>query len=129
VLAIAAIGALVIGAATRVGTPAEAAPSSLHWILPALACATVAGAVALRGRADLVTSAAILGALSLLQWVWWRRDVLDKPVLPTGAPDAVDRIVTSAVVPLAIVVFATAAATLARSMRTPAATAVATVTP
>ncbi len=117
VLGLAAAAALGIGIATRTGVPPEAAPSSLHWILPGLACATVAAAVAMRRRGDLVASATLLGALSLLQWAWWRRAVLDKPVLPTGAPFALDRFVTAAVVPAAALVLAVAALVLVQELR------------
>jgi hypothetical protein len=117
VLGVASVAALAVGLATRVGLPAAAAPGPLHWVLPALACATVAGASAVRRRPDLVAPATVLGALSLLQWAWWRRDVLDKPVLPTAAPFALDRFVTAAVVPAAGVALVVAALAVARALR------------
>jgi hypothetical protein len=114
---LAALAALAVGLATRRGLPAEAAPSSLHWLLPLLGLAAAGAAAGLRRRPERSASAALLASVSLLQWVWWRRDVLTKPVLPTSAPFGLDRATTAAVAVVAVVALFVAATALARALR------------
>ena len=95
VLAITGTAAASVGWWQVISVPPETGPSSISWLLPAIAAAVAAVAVAL-GR-SLVSSALVtLAGLQLALWSFLRRDGLVKALLPTDAPFWLDRGVTAA---------------------------------
>jgi hypothetical protein len=95
VLAIAGAAAAGIGWWQYVSVPPETGPSSISWLLPAIAAASAVVAVTL-GRSLVSHALVVLAGLQLVLWVFVRRDGLSKALLPTDAPFWLDRGVTAA---------------------------------
>lgn len=85
--------AFVVGGWQFLSLPSETAPRLVWWLLPAIAtaCAFVAAAAELRGRAFVARAAAVLVGVELLLWGWMRRDGLSAAIVPTDAPGWLDR--------------------------------------
>ena len=73
----------------------ETDPSSISWLLPAIASAVAIVAVTL-GRSLVSHALVTLSGLQLALWAFLRRDGLVKALLPTDAPFWLDRGVTAA---------------------------------
>jgi hypothetical protein len=95
VLAITGAAAAGIGWWQYVSVPPETGPSSIAWLLPAVAAASAVVAVTL-GRSLVSHALVVLAGLQLVLWVFVRRDGLTKALLPTDAPFWLDRGVTAA---------------------------------
>ncbi len=108
---VAAIGALVVGIGVVRDMPAHVGTRPVEWGLPAIA--VVLAVAGLLDRRSTARRAAwgVLVALALLEWVWLRRAVLTKPVLPTVLPSALDRTATAGIAVLAVAVLAAAVRT------------------
>jgi hypothetical protein len=95
VLAFTGLAAAGIGWWQVVSVPAETGPSSISWLLPAIAAAAALVAVTL-GRSLISHGLVALAGVQLLLWAFLRRDGLVKSLLPTDAPFWLDRGVTAA---------------------------------
>ena len=95
VLAITGAAAAGIGWWQVVSVPPETGPSSISWLLPAVAAAAAVVAITL-GRSLVSHALVALAGLQLALWAFLRRDGLVKALLPTDAPFWLDRGVTAA---------------------------------
>jgi hypothetical protein len=95
VLAITGAAAAGIGWWQVVSVPPETGPSSISWLMPAIAAAVALVAVTL-GRSLVSHALVVLSGLQLALWAFIRRDGLVKALLPTDAPFWLDRGVTAA---------------------------------
>jgi hypothetical protein len=97
-LALTAVAALAMGWLAYSSVPAEAGASLLLWALPATAVVvSVAGAVALaRGPSFMGAGLMAAGGLELVLWAWTRWDALVRAIVPTDAPEDLDRVVITA---------------------------------
>jgi hypothetical protein len=95
VLAIVGAAAAGIGWWQYVSVPPETGPSSISWLLPAIAAASAVVAVTL-GRSLVSHALVVLSGLQLVLWVFVRREGLTRALLPTDAPFWLDRGVTAA---------------------------------
>ena len=116
VLAITGAAAAGIGWWQVVSVPPETDPSSISWLLPAIASAVAIVAVTL-GRSLVSHALVTLSGLQLALWAFLRRDGLVKALLPTDAPFWLDRGVTAAA---AVVGLAGIAAGVLGMLRLPA---------
>ena len=88
-----------------VSVPAETGPSSISWLLPAVAAAAAVVAVTLGHSLASYALVAVSG-MQLVLWAFLRRDGLVRALLPTDAPFWLDRGVTAAAAVVAAVVIA-----------------------
>ncbi len=95
VLAITGAAAAGIGWWQVASVPPETGPSSISWLLPAVAAAAAVVAITL-GRSLVSHALVALAGLQLALWAFLRRDGLVKALLPTDAPFWLDRGVTAA---------------------------------
>lgn len=97
-LALTAAAALVMGWLAYSSVPPEAGASLLLWALPATALViAVAGAVMLaRGPSFMGAALMAAGGLELALWAWTRWDALVRAIVPSDAPDGLDRAVITA---------------------------------
>ena len=95
VLALTGAAAAGIGWWQVVSVPPETGPSSIAWLLPAIASAVAIVAITL-GRSLVSYALVTLSGLQLAMWAFLRRDGLVKALLPTDAPFWLDRGVTAA---------------------------------
>ncbi len=97
-LALTAAAALAMGWMAYSSVPAEAGASLLLWALPATAVVVaVAGAIALaRGPSFMGAGLMAAGGLELVLWAWTRWDALVRAIVPTDAPEDLDRAVITA---------------------------------
>lgn len=97
-LGLVALGAVVVGAAEARALPGEAGPGITAVALPALAA--LAGVVAVgvgARRRHSVGGPLVAGAgIALTMWAWRRQLVLDRAVLLSGLPGAVERMLVAA---------------------------------
>jgi hypothetical protein len=95
------VAAAVSAAAAGIGwwqvvsVPPETGPSSVSWLMPAVAGSAAIVAVSL-GRSLVSHALVALAGLQLALWTALRRDWLVKSLLPTDAPFWLDRGVTTA---------------------------------
>jgi hypothetical protein len=112
---------VVIGGALAAGigwwqvesVPPETGPSSISWLLPAIAAAAALVAVTL-GRSLVSHALVTLAGLQLALWVFVRRDGLTRALLPTDAPFWLDRGVTAAAAVIGVCGLAAGAIGMAR---------------
>jgi hypothetical protein len=97
----AAAGATVVGRAQYQAAPPGSGVNPLVMVVPVVALAAAAGAIALRKHsiAGALTLAACAGVIG---WALLRLTVLWKPVLPTDLPYALDRGVTAVALGLSL---------------------------
>ncbi|MEL6982054.1 MAG: hypothetical protein AAFO29_06490 [Actinomycetota bacterium] len=108
------------GVAAVQGLPAEAAPGAILWLLPLVAAlAGAAAIVVVRGerlakpmRVLVVQLALVLASFELLLWAWLRREALLRALIPTEAPQWLDRAVVAGAAAAGLVALAAAAATI-----------------
>ncbi len=94
VLVAAAAAAAAIGWVQVSSVPRLTGPSSIWWLLPAVAGAF--GLIALvLGRSSVSHGLVLVGSIELGLWAFLRRDVLTRSIIPTDAPFWLDRAVTS----------------------------------
>jgi hypothetical protein len=100
----AAVLALGIGLWQFVSLPASTGPLWTWWILPAVAMfASASAALGARSPKFSLGAALAISGTQLTLWVWERRTGMWRAILPTDAPWWLDRAVTAAVLPPAIV--------------------------
>ena len=116
VLAITGAAAAGVGWWQVVSVPPETGPSSISWLLPAVAAAAAVVALTL-GRSLVSHALVAVSGLQLALWAFLRRDGLVKALLPTDAPFWLDRGVTAAA---AVVGLAGIVAGLLGMLRVPA---------
>jgi hypothetical protein len=100
-LALAAASALVMGWLAYSSVPPEAGASLLLWALPATALVVAAAGAVLLARGPSFAGAALMaaGGLELVLWAWLRWDALVRAIVPTDAPEQLDRaVITGALV-------------------------------
>jgi hypothetical protein len=92
-----AVLALVVGGWQFLSLPSETGPRIVWWLLPALAVVSaVAGIVAdRRGSRFAADAAALLVGVELAVWGVLRRDGLTTAIIPTDAPQWLDRFATA----------------------------------
>ena len=95
VLAITGAAATGIGWWQVASVPPETGPSSIAWLLPAVAAGVAVVAITL-GRSLVSHALVALAGMQLALWAFLRRDGLVKALLPTDAPFWLDRGVTAA---------------------------------
>ena len=106
-------------AATGVGywqfrsLPPETGPLLVWWLLPAIAAVSSLVALLL-GRRLVSYALVLLAALELAVWVWLRRDGAFRAIIPTDAPDWLDRGVLAAAGVAAVLVAVGAAVAMFR---------------
>lgn len=105
VLALAGGAAAGIGWWQLVSVPPETGPSSLWWLLPAIAAVSAVVALTL-GASSVSHALVVLGGAELALWALLRRDVLVKAILPTDAPFWLDRGVAAAAAVAGVVAIA-----------------------
>ena len=94
-VALVSAAALVAGAVQFRSLPAETAPSTTWWLMPAVALAASAGLLAIGNRLALVrVGLTAVAASELVLWAWQRRQGVRRGVLPTDLPFALDRVIT-----------------------------------
>lgn len=103
--------------------PPEAGPQ-LGWFgLPLVAAVAAAVAVAMRsrrgGNALTANALLLLAGINMVLWSWMRKDGLTRAVLPTNAPDWLDRFASSAALPCGLLAAAFGLAALARAIVSP----------
>jgi hypothetical protein len=116
---------LIVGGAVAAGigwwqvvsVPAETGPSSISWLLPAVAAAAAVVAVTL-GHSLASHALVAVAGIQLILWAFLRREGLVRALLPTDAPFWLDRGVTAA---SAVVGIAGVVAGLLGMLRLPAA--------
>ena len=88
---------LVVGAWQFRSLPPEAEPRLVWWMLPAIAVVSLAvGLVAAWRRSTFVADAAmLLVGVELAVWGFVKRDGLTAAIIPTDAPQALDRFATT----------------------------------
>lgn len=94
--------------------PEETGPSSIWWLLPAVAGASGVIAVVL-GRSLVSHALVVLGGIELALWVYLRRDGFTRALFPTEAPFWLDRGVTSAAGVAAAIAIAASALAMFRA--------------
>ncbi len=100
----AAVLALGIGLWQFVSLPASTGPLWTWWILPAIAMfASASAALGSRSPKFSLGAALAISGTQLILWVWERRTGMWRAILPTDAPWWLDRAVTAAVLPPAVV--------------------------
>lgn len=104
VLLVGSLAAVAIGWWQYSSLPASTDPLLVWWLLPAIAVAAALLAIVV-GRRILGYGLVVLGAIDLGLWVYLRRDGVWRALIPTEAPQALDR----AVLGLAAVVAVAAA--------------------
>jgi len=119
---VAAVAALatVVGMAATLGLPGEAAPGPVRWLLPLVAggAASAALVVVLTGRVAgplrllSVQMALVLAGMELLLWSWLRREALVRALIPTEAPEWLDRMVVAGAAATGLVALVAVAATV-----------------
>jgi hypothetical protein len=105
VLLVASLAALGVGYWQYWSLPAVTDPPLLWWLLPAIAAASALAAIVL-GQRMIAYALVVLGAIQLGIWAFLRREGAWRAVIPTDAPQELDR----AVLTLAAVVAVAAAA-------------------
>lgn len=113
-LVAASVAAAGIGWWQVASVPAETGPSSIWWLLPAVAGASGLIAVVL-GRSLVSHALVVLGGIELALWAYLRRDGLARATLPTDAPFWLDRGVTSAAAIAAVIVVAASTVAMLRT--------------
>ncbi len=89
-LGLGAAMACVFGVWAFVSVPSETGPSPLLWLAPALSLASVA--IARVSRSQVFQSGMLLlGGVELALWGWSRRGAFWAAILPSNAPDWIDR--------------------------------------
>ncbi len=118
-LVLTAAAALAMGWLAYSSVPSEAGASILLWALPATGLAVaVAGAVALaRGPSFMGAGLVAAGGLELVLWAWTRWDALLRAIVPTDAPEALDRAVITAALVVGLGSLAAGARRLLQSSR------------
>ncbi|MEM9566345.1 MAG: hypothetical protein AAGA93_27240, partial [Actinomycetota bacterium] len=112
-----AVLATVVGIGSVLGLPAEAAPGASQWLLPALAAVAVGAALLVVRRqllapplrALVLPAALALAAVELLIWVWLRRESVVRALIPTVAPEWLDRLVVAGAAATGLVAMVAAA--------------------
>lgn len=102
---LAGVGALALGVVAHRSIPPETGPSPALWAVPALAVLAAAAALALGRRRTpgsvrrplLAEALVAVAGLELALWAWLRREALLRAVIPTDAPEALDRAAIAAV--------------------------------
>ncbi len=110
----------VVGVAATLGLPGEAAPGPVQWLLPLVAgvasllalVLVVTNRVAGPLRLLLVQMALVLAGMELLLWSWLRREALFRALIPTEAPEWLDRFVVAGAAATGLVALIAAAATV-----------------
>jgi hypothetical protein len=95
VLIVAGAAAAGIGWWQVASVPPETGPSSISWLLPAVAAAAAVVAVTL-GQSLASHALVAVSGMQLALWAFLRRDGLVRALLPTDAPYWLDRGVTAA---------------------------------
>jgi hypothetical protein len=97
-LALVAAGALAMGWLAYSSVPPEAGASHLLWALPATALAVAVAGAVLLAKGPSFPGAALMaaGGLELVLWAWLRWDALVRAIVPTDAPESLDRAVITA---------------------------------
>lgn len=105
VLLVGSVAALAIGWWQFSSLPTVTEPLLVWWLLPAIAAVAALVAIVL-GRRTVAYGLVVLGAIDLGIWVYLRREGVWRALIPTEAPQAVDRAVLglAAVVALGTVV-------------------------
>ncbi|MFP5489399.1 MAG: hypothetical protein ACLGHQ_13975 [Acidimicrobiia bacterium] len=105
VMLVLSAAALLIGIGQFVSLPAETDPLFTWWLLPAVALASVVGAIVTYGRSRFaLLGLTAVAAAQLLVWAVERRHGLTRAVLPTDLPAGLDRFVSVAALTGALVV-------------------------
>jgi hypothetical protein len=89
--------AVVVGTWQFLSLPPETGPRLIWWVLPVVAAGCLGvGVVADRRSSRFVADGALLlVGVELGIWAFTKRDGLSKAVIPTDAPEALDRFVTA----------------------------------
>jgi hypothetical protein len=88
--------AMVFGLLAYRSVPSETGPSASLWLLPVVALAAVALAFVIQRRRPLAPTLDLLVGLAgaeLGVWGWSRRDAIFRALIPTDAPESLDRLV------------------------------------
>ncbi len=109
-----------VGLAATLGLPGEAAPGPVRWLLPLVAATAASTALVLVWtdrvagpfRLLIVQLALALAGMELLLWSWLRREALLRALIPTEAPEWLDRMVIAGAAATGLVALAAAAATI-----------------
>ncbi len=119
--------ATVVGVGSVLGLPAEAAPGPSLWLLPLLAALAVVAALVVVHRqllapplrALVVPAALALAAAELLIWAWLRREAVVRALIPTVAPEWLDRLVVAGAAATGLVALAAAGVAATGLIREP----------
>jgi len=114
VLLVAALAALGVGYWQYWSLPAVTDPLLVWWLLPAIATVSALAAVVL-GRRIVAYALVVLGAIELGVWVFLRRDGAWRAVIPTDAPQELDRAVLALAAAVAVIAAAVGLLGLYRS--------------
>ena len=93
-----ALLALGVGVSQFTSLPSETGPRLIWWVLPAIAV-VAAGVALVAGRSDrqfVVLAGVLVGGVQLAIWGLVKRDGLTAALIPTDAPDWLDRAATAA---------------------------------
>ena len=106
--------AAVAGIWQFLSLPAETGPRLVWWVLPAIAAVSlVVGLVAAAGGSTFVARAAmLLVGVELAIWGFVKRDGLNAAIIPTDAPQALDRFATTLALSSGVALAAVALVTL-----------------
>jgi hypothetical protein len=98
--------AVIIGLWQFLSLPASTGPLWTWWLLPLVAVLAATSAVFSTGSSRVSAGAGLaIAGSQLLLWAFQRRSGLWTAILPTDAPWWLDRTVTAAVVPVAVLAF------------------------
>lgn len=101
---VAAVGAAALGVIAFGSVPTETEPSQLLWLLPVLAIACLVVMFLARDRTATTVyldGLAVAAAATLGGWAWFRKDALQRALIPSDAPPWLDRFVITAALVIA----------------------------
>jgi hypothetical protein len=122
VIALAAVGASMVGLWQTWSLPDETGPPLAAWAIPVtvgIVALVAAIAIARRWSRFTLLGVVLVAAVQLLVWSAQRRDVIDHAILPTNAPFWLDRAITAGAAGLAAVMGAFALASVVRVLLAP----------
>ncbi|MCP4226669.1 MAG: hypothetical protein GY773_25295 [Actinomycetia bacterium] len=120
--------AAIFGTWAVLSVPSETAPSPLLWLLPVIAAVAAIAALVWSTRVNLdevdpdgrkpsgaalfIPALTAIAGIELLVWAWFRRQALVRALIPSDAPDLLDRAIIAGAVVVGVVAIAATVRTM-----------------